>query len=64
MLVAAITLVKWRKYRKNQRNQRRRSRIFREVGMIPMTSVINERYVGPDEGLDNESLSFLFYNNK
>ena len=50
MLVLAITVIKCRKYREIQRNRRRRNRIFRQVGMIPMTSVINERYMGPEEG--------------
>ena len=50
MLVLAVTVIKCRKYGEIQRNRSRRNRIFPQVGMIPMTSVINERYMGPEEG--------------
>ena len=49
LLILVVIVIKCRKYRKIRRNQRRRNRIFREVGMIPMTSVINERYMGGEE---------------
>ena len=49
LLILVVIVIKCRKYRKIRRNRRRRNRIFREVGMIPMTSVINERYMGGEE---------------
>ena len=49
MLILAIIVVKCRKYRGIQRNRRRRNRIFRGIGMIPMTSIINERYMPSEE---------------
>ena len=45
-----ILVVKCKKYRRDQINRRRRNRIFREVGMIPMRSVVNEQYMGSEEG--------------
>ena len=49
MILIAILAVKCNKYRRDQIIQRRRNRIFREVGMIPMRTVINEQYMGSEE---------------
>ena len=49
LLIGVVTVIKCRKYRKIRRNRRRHNKIFREVGMIPMTSVVNERYMGAEE---------------
>ena len=50
MILIGILVVKCKKCRRDQTNRRRRNRIFREVGMIPMRSVVNEQYMGSEEG--------------
>ena len=50
LLVAAVIVTKFQKCRRKQNIRIRCNRIFREVGMIPLTSVINERYMGSEEG--------------
>ena len=49
IILIAVLGVKCKKYMRNQIIQRRRNRIFREVGMIPMRSVINERCMRSEE---------------
>ena len=48
LLITLIILLRCKNQRKRRMRQRR-GRIVRDLGMIQMSSVVNDQYMGPEE---------------